>query len=405
MKKFFLFFILFLGFNTAWGHDAYVNGIYYNLNIYEHTASVTYRGKNYKEGANSYSGNVVIPETVSVNGIIYSVTSLKDYSFYQCSNLKSITIPNSVTSLGSLCIRECSQLTSITIPNSVTSMGNGAFWGCYRLEYIMVDSGNSVFDSRENCNAVIHTSTNKLIVGCKNSKIPNSVTSLGQWCFDGCSLLTSITIPNSVTSLENQCFYRCFSLTSITIPNSVTSMGYGCFWECSSLTSVTIPNSVTSLGVHFFDGCTNLTSIALPDSVTSLGDYCFHSCSSLASITIPNSVTGLGEGCFRECNRLTSIYMLPPTPPSVGAYLFYKTPLKTIYVVSEEAKALYQATSPWNAYEIVVMETGIDDLKVEQDAPHVIGYYDLSGRKLNGKQRGIVIERYADGTSRKVMVK
>ena len=97
--------------------------------------------------------------------------------------------------------------------------------------------------------------------------------------------------------------------------------------------------------------------------------------------------------------------MLPTTPPEVGANLLTSTSLETIYVVSEEAKALYQATSPWKRYEIVVMETGIDDLKVEKDAPRVAGYYDLSGRKLNDKQRGIVIERYADGTSRKVMVK
>ena len=291
---------------------------------------------------------------------------------------------------------------------------------------MVVDAANPVYDSREDCNAIIHTSTNKLVAGCKNSQIPNSVTSLGNYCFDGCSGLTSITIPNSVTSLGERCFYGCSSLTSITIPNSVKSLGDLCFWGCSSLTAITIPNSVTSLGENCFSYCSSLTSIIISNSVTSLGNYCFSGCSSLTSITIPNFVTTLGEGCFAYCSSLTSItipnsvtslgdncfwgcsnltaiYMLPSTPPSTGSDIFYNTPLETVYVVDEDAKTAYQAQEPWYRYEIVVMPTGIEEVETDKTAPTIVGYYDLNGKLISGKQRGAVIVRYSDGTTRKVL--
>ena len=153
-----------------------------------------------------------------------------------------------------------------------------------------MDAANTVYDSREKCNAIIHTSTNELVVGCKNSKIPNSVTSLGDYCI----------------------------------------------WNCSCL---------------------------------------------------------------------TSIYMLPSTPPSTEYGIFDDTPLEKVYVVDEDAKTAYQTQEPWNKYAIVVMPTGIEELETDKTTPTIVGCYDLGGRKLAGKQRGAVILRYSDGTTRKVMVK
>ncbi|MDY4564962.1 MAG: leucine-rich repeat domain-containing protein [Alloprevotella sp.] len=220
-----------------------------------------------------------------------------------------------------------------------------------------------------------------------------------------CSGLPSITIPNSVTTLGDCCFRDCSSLTSITIPNSVTSLGDKCFLGCSSLTAIIIPNSVTSLGNQCFWDCSSLTSITIGNSVTSLGWRCFKGCRSLTAITIPNSVTSLGNWCFESCSRLTAIYMLPSTPPSTGETIFSDTPLETVYVVDEDAKTAYQAQAPWNEYEIVVMPTGIEEVETDKTAPTIAGYYDLNGKLINGKQRGAVIVRYSDGTTRKMLLK
>ena len=169
-----------------------------------------------------------------------SVTSIGNRAFYWCSGLTSITIPNSVTSIGGEAFSKCTGLTSITIPNSVTSIGGSAFYQTPEsLTSIVVESGNTKYDSRGNCNAIIETSTNKLIAGCKNTIIPNSVTSIGDYAFFGCTGLTSITIPNGVTSIGEWAFCWCWSLKSITFPNSVTSIGGTAFQGCYALTSLT----------------------------------------------------------------------------------------------------------------------------------------------------------------------
>ena len=177
-----------------------------------------------------------------------SVTSIGQGAFSSCLVLTSINIPNSVTSIGDYAFESCTGLTSVTIPNSVTSIGGSAFSGCTGCTSIVVESGNPVYDSRNNCNAIIETASNTLIAGCENTIIPNSVTTIGQSAFDGCSSLTSVTIPNSVTSIGQSAFDSCSGLTSVTIPNSVTNIGQDAFWGCTSVTDVychALPNQLT----------------------------------------------------------------------------------------------------------------------------------------------------------------
>ena len=190
-----------------------------------------------------------------------SVTSIGEAAFSTCTGLTSINIPNSVINLGSGAFMSCTGLTSVTIPKSVTSIGTVLFQFCTGLTTIIVESENTMYDSRNDCNAIIETGTNKLIAGCLNTVIPNSVAAIGCYAFRGCSGLTTIEIPNSVTSIEYCAFEYCSGLTAIEIPNSVQAIQWMTFYGCSALTSVTIPASVAYIHDNAFSQCTALASI------------------------------------------------------------------------------------------------------------------------------------------------
>ena len=315
------------------------------------------------------------------------VTNIGDQAFRSCMSVTSVTIPKSVTSIGMMAfnwcgmtmieipssvteIKEgafscCTNLTSITIPKSVTSIGELAFDCCHSLSSIVVEDGNTKYDSRNSCNAIIETNSNTLIQGCKNTVIPNNVTSIG-----------------------NDAFYCCSDITSIDIPNSVTSIGDRAFYVCDKLTSVVIPNSVTSIGEEAFYYCNAFESIVLPESVKRVGKKAFRTCNNLTNLTISNSEMSIADDAFEECWMLLNVTILSKNPPAFTNVTF---PSYTTFHVPAGSKAAYETAEFWKNFNIVEdVTTGIDSVA----APAMISddkIFSISGQRLDKAAKGVNI--------------
>ena len=373
-------------------YDFEANGIYYTITG-DRTVSVVH---------GPYSSDVSIPAMTSYSGRVYQVTAIADQAFMGCTSLTSVTIPTSVitiggeafyecigltsvsisgpvTSIGDYAFTECIGLTSITIPQSVTSIGYAAFAGCSGLTSINVASGNTVYDSRDNCNAIIETATNRLLVACINTVIPNTVTTIANFAYLG-TAITSVTIPNSVTSIEGGAFMSCSALRSViclatTPPHIEVGSIFGTFEDntyehgtlyvprgCKSvyqaadgwkdfstfkeLTYDFMVNGIcyTITGDNTVEVCENPTlysgDLVVPISVaydgktyqvTGIGDYAFEGCTGLTRITIPSSVTCIDDAAFSGSYSLGSV-IIPNSVTTVGWYAFYNCGLDSLTI-------------------------------------------------------------------------
>ncbi len=375
-------------------------------------------------GDEKYTGKVKIPSSVQFNSntlnviaigekafyfcqslesidIPSSVTAIADYAFYECSSLEAITFPSKLLSIGDNAFGGCSKLKSIEFPEGLTSLGRSVFNGCDNLSTvklsstiskigvsafghtpalstITVDANNATYDSRNNCNAIIETSTNTLVTGCKATKIPDNVTTIGDNAFYYCQSLESIEIPSSVTSIADYAFYECSGLGALDIPTNIISIGDNAFWGCCKLETIIFPEGLSSIGKYAFNGCDKLSSIKvsstvskigvsafgntpaltaitvddnnttydsrnncnalietstntmvtgckatkIPDNVTTIGDNAFYYCQFLESIEIPSSVTAIDDYAFYECSSLKSL-IIPANVNSIGNNAFY----------------------------------------------------------------------------------
>ena len=187
-----------------------------------------------------------------------------------------------------------------------------------------------------------------------------TVTSIGNYAFWNCSVLTSVDIPDSVTSIGGFAFRGCSSLTEVTIPDSVTSIGDSAFFRCSDLTSVVIPDSVTSIGNSAFSWCSDLTSVVIPDSVTSIGNGAFSDCISLTSVDIPDSVTSIGNYAFSWCSGLTSITFAGINPPSFDLTAFYDC--DALQTISLSADMTQEQQAAWKS---ALNAAGLDNKDIQ----------------------------------------
>lgn len=416
---------------VANAHDFVVDGIYYKITSSTNlTVEVTYQGSSYSTYADEYSGEVVIPTTVTYEGNTYSVTSIGEYAFYNCKALTSVTISEGVTNIGMGAFNSCAGLTSITIPGNVIDIGYHAFAMCtgvkelyvadsleplnctpnplgdYYKDYFFEDSPiENLYVGRNLSGYTFSYAYGDWRSTLRTVEIGNGMTSIPDYMFDSCSKLSSVTISDNVEIIGGATFYACvFSniqlpgnlktigpsafqqskLKNIQIPQSVTSIGDAAFHYCLELDGIVveegnsiydsregcnaiietstnmllrgcnntvIPDGIVGISKNAFAGCPDLTSLTMPKTLNSIGDWGFQGCCKLSSVTLPQGVTSIGDGAFSGCNALTSITCEAKTPPVIGgANTFYDVARNIPIYVPESSVSAYKSAEYWSEF-------------------------------------------------------
>ena len=341
-----------------------VDNLIYSIN--GDGVSVTLTGPS---NGNSYSGELIIPESVTYEGINLAVTAIDTDAFADCTGLSGLlVIPHTLTYLGNHAFENCSGIDSLYIEcggelgnnifqncsglkylelsDTVTPFGAETFVGCTELETIIVGTGNIYYDSRDNCNAIIRTSSNNLILGCKNT-----------------------IFPNTITGIANKAFYGCTGLTGeLVLPNSVTTIGANAFTNCTGLTGeLVLPNSVTTIGADAFTNCTGLTgSLIIPNSVTQIARS-FKNCTGLTNVTIGKSVTAIMSNAFQNCSGINSIVLLPNTPPNTNTSYLHLGTSCTNLIVRCGNQSAYEGSNWTNVFETIEEDCNNYQITVENN--------------------------------------
>ena len=233
---------------------------------------------------------------IRTNGSVVDVEGSGAITSSHVSNkatIAEVQIGELCTSISLQAFTDCKNMTSLTISRTVVFIGDMAFWGCNGLSSIVVDSENTFYDSRDNCNGVVYTSTNTLVLGCKRTIIPNSITTIGKYAFGGCATLSRIRIPDSVTVIDDHAFNQCNGLTSVTIGSNVTHIGSQAFYSCSTLTTIVLPSSVIRINGRAFHDCKNLVNItSLATTAPQIVNTTFRNVKTNGTLTVPIGSSG-----------------------------------------------------------------------------------------------------------------
>ena len=334
------------------------NGVFYRITDYDaRTVEITYKGKDYNEYKDEYTGDVVFPAEVTHRGRTLKVTAFAEDAL-SVNTIRSIKIENGIDSIGNFALSRNPFEGTLFIPASVKWIGYGILDNCIYLEKVVVDAANPYYDSREGCNAIIETATNTLIAGCCNSKIPQGITKIAAHAFAGHYRLGNINIPESVTYIGDYAF-QCCPFYRIILPQGVTYIGDYAFQWCEKLIEIEIPENVTYIGEAALSNC-GYSTLVIPDKVTYIGAWAFDKCPNLTTATIGESVASIGVFAFDGCDKLTKIVSRIPADRlfAVDGSTFGSVAGNCTLYVPRGAKAAYQNTNGWNLF-VKIVETDL----------------------------------------------
>ena len=331
----------------------------------------------------------------------YGLIDIGKYAFFGCENLQSLKLPDNVLSIGICAFRNCSSLTSVQVGKGMQEIGGGAFQDCKNIgivDYASMESLCSIKYQDTDSNPLLwshHLTINGKTIN--DIVIPNTVTSIGDYAFLGWGDdFTSISIPESITKIGKSAFlFRSANIKKVE------------FASIRSLCGIEFANSIANPITYTFKLVINgeeVRDVNIPAGVTSIGDYAFHGADNISSVVIPASVTSIGKDAFWGNYGLGNIYCLGSNPPSIANNSFTSYHYSGTYLhVPSGSKSKYESTSYWNQFENIIdgLPSAVESIEAE-DGNRVSRIYDLSGRRLNGKQRGLNILIDGSGKARKV---
>ena len=293
------------------------------------------------------AGNEVFDSRENCNAIIEKASNT---IFTGCGNT---VIPRSAKAIADYAYYGCKGLTALMIPSNIESIASQSFAMCSNLATIQVELDNPVYDSRISCNAIVEKATNKLVLGCKNTFVPTSVTTIGEYAFNG-SGISDINIPDNVKEIESHAFMSCEALSSVRLPSELTEIGMSVFYGCSSLKSIDIPETVTTIGFCAFQS-SGLESIVIPSNVTTVDFQGFLDNSNLQSVTFGKNVSNFGHLAFYECDNIRTITSYIKTPPvATEAYFGSAVREQATLYVPYGTRERYLAMEGWNQFQNIV---------------------------------------------------
>ncbi len=308
------------------------------------------------------------------------IKTISSYAFYQCDSLQTLLLGDSITSIDYYAFYGCHSLRGIHFPATLSNLGVYSFAEACVLDTITVAPTNPVFNSANNCNAVMRTSDNTLMLGCRRTEIPSTTVSIGEGAFFGCIGLTSVSLPIGLMNIYNSAFLGCTGLTSLALPEGLAHIGSSAFSSCSQLQVVVLPNSVSSVDCEAFRYCSSLTqpiynntlfaqlhtshrgAYTVPNGIQRICCGAFEDCKSLTSISMPNSVTNAGGWAFAHCDSLQAV-TLSTNLTDLGSYAFYESRALPSIVIPNRVKSIgYETFSYCHSLQSVILSDSLTNI-------------------------------------------